>query len=340
VRRGREIHLASRPVGRSTPTNFELVEADVPEPKAGQVVVRNTWMSVDPYMRLRMDDAESYIPPFEIGEPLEGSAIGEVISSQADAVPVGVTVSHFLGWREYAVMDASEASIVDVTIAPAQAYLGVLGVPGLTAYAALTDVAPVRPGDVVFVSSAAGAVGSVAGQLARNLGASRVIGSAGGRYKADKLITMFGFDAAIDYKAGLVAKQLAEAAPDGIDVYLDAVGGEHLEAAVESLRDGGRVALVGAIGQWNTTTPEPGPSNLFQVVAKQLTLRGMLIANFLTKLDEYIEVASGRLSDGTLRTEETVFDGLAQAPHALIEVLQGGNVGKMLVRLGTIEPSS
>ena len=311
MRRGREIHLASRPVGRPTPTNFELVEADVPEPEPGQVVVRNTWMSVDPYMRGRMDDAESYIPPFEIGAQLDGSAIGEVISSQADAVPVGVTVSHFLGWREYSVIDASEASIVDVTIAPAQAYLGALCVPGLTAYAALTDVAPVRPGDVVFVSSAAGAVGSVAGQLARNLVASRVICSAGGRYKADKLITMFGFDAAIDYKAGLVAKQLAEAAPDGIDVYLDAVGGEHLEAAVESLRDGGRVALVGAIGQWNTTTPEPGPSNLFQVVAKQLTLRGMLIASFLTKLDEYIEVASGWLSDGTLRTEETVFDGLA-----------------------------
>ena len=304
------------------------------------MVVRNTWMSVDPYMRGRMDDAESYIPPFEIGAPLEGSAIGEVISSQAVDVPVGVTVSHFLGWREYSVMDASEASIVDGTIAPAQAYLGALGVPGLTAYAALTDVAPVRPGDVVFVSSAAGAVGSVAGQLARKLGASRVIGSAGGPHKADKLITMFGFDAAIDYKAGLVAQQLAEAAPDGIDVYLDAVGGGHLEAAVESLRNGGRVALVGAIGQWNTTTPEPGPSNLFKVVAKQLTLRGMLITSFLTKLDEYVELASGWLSDGTLRTEETVFDGLEQAPHALIEVLQGGNVGKMLVRLETIESTS
>jgi NADPH-dependent curcumin reductase CurA len=333
----REIRLASRPAGEPhepTIANFDLVEADVPAPGPGQVLVRNTWMSVDPYMRGRMDDAESYIPPFALGAPLEGSAIGEVVESRADNVPAGATVSHFLGWRDYAVVDASDVTVVDVTNVPAQAYLGVLGIPGLTAYAALTEVAPVRPGDVVFVSSAAGAIGSVAGQLARKLGASRVVGSTGGPHKTRKLIEVFGFDAAIDYKAGPVGKQLTSAAPDGIDVYLDAVGGDHLEAAIDALHVGGRVALVGAIGQWNTTTPPPGPTNLFQAVAKELSLRGMLVDSHLTRMPEYVETATKWLTEGSLQTEETILEGLDQAPRGLIEVLRGGNVGKMLVRLG------
>jgi len=329
----RQVRLASRPVGEPTPADFELADVDLPVPGPGQVLVRNTWMSVEPYMRGRMDDVPSYIAPFALGAPLEGHAVGEVIESRADAVPVGATVSHFLGWRDHTVVDASGVSVLDVSIAPPQAYLGVLGGPGLTAYTALTEIAPVRSGDVVFVSSAAGAVGSVAGQIARQLGASRVVGSAGGPLKSKLLVTTFGFDAAIDYKAGPVAEQLAEAAPDGIDVYLDLVGGDHLEAAISSLRHGGRVALVGAVAEYNATTPVPGPTNLYEAAKKELTLRGMLVTSYQRLIPEYVEKASRWRREGSLRTEETVVEGLDQAPQALIDMLRGANVGKMLVKL-------
>ncbi|MGV9774619.1 NADP-dependent oxidoreductase [Streptosporangium sp. NPDC003464] len=331
---GREIRLASRPAGEPSPEDFELVQAEVPQPGEGQILVRNTWMSVDPYMRGRMDDAESYIPPFQLGAVLEGSAVGEVIASRSEAVPVGATVSHFLGWREYAVLDASAATVVDTAAVPAQAYLGVLGTTGLTAYAALTRVAPVRQGDVVFVSAAAGAVGSVAGQLARTFGAAKVIGSAGGPRKARKLVEDFGFDAAIDHQAGPLAAQLAQAAPEGIDVYLDNVGGDHLEAAIAAARPGGRIALVGAVSGYNATEPLPGPVNLFQAAYKELTMRGLLINSYFPLFPEYIERATGWLADGTLRAEETVIEGIDQAPAAFLGVLRGANVGKMLVRLG------
>ncbi|GAA3470808.1 NADP-dependent oxidoreductase [Nonomuraea roseola] len=329
----REIRLASRPVGEPTPQHFELVETTVPEPEEGQIVVRNTWMSVDPYMRERMDDVESYLPPFQLGAPMDGSAVGEVVASRSAAVPVGATVVHFLGWREYAVMDAAAATVVDTALAPAEAYLGALGTTGLTAYAALTEVAPVRQGDVVLVSAAAGAVGSIAGQLARKLGAARVIGSAGGPLKAKKLVEEFGYDAAIDYRAGSLAAQLAEAAPDGVDVYVDHVGGDHLVAAIDALRHGGRIALVGAISTYNATSPVPGPSNLFSLAAKDANLRGMLINSYFHLFPEWIGKAAGWLADGSLHTELTVAEGIAQAPSAFLDMMRGGNVGKMLVRL-------
>jgi NADPH-dependent curcumin reductase CurA len=296
-------------------------------------VVRNTWMSVDPYMRGRMDDAPSYIPPFALGAPLEGSAVGEVIASRSDAVTTGATVAHFLGWREYAVLDAVDATVVDPDLAPPQAYLGALGTPGLTAYVALTEIAPVREGDVVFVSAAAGAVGSIAGQVARKLGAATVIGSAGGPRKTAKLLNGFGFDTALDYKAAPLAAQLSDAAPDGIDVYVDHVGGDHLEAAIAALRVGGRVAVVGAINEYNATAPIPGPDNLYQLARKELTVRGMLVTSYLDRFPSWIERGARWLNDGTLHAEETVFDGLERAPEAFLGVLRGANVGKMLVRL-------
>ncbi|KOX23050.1 NADP-dependent oxidoreductase [Saccharothrix sp. NRRL B-16348] len=328
----REIRLASRPVGEPAPDDFTLATVELPALADGQVLVRNTWISVDPYMRGRMDDVESYIPPFRLGAALDGGAVGEVVASKSDAVPVGATVAHFLGWREHAVVDASAVTVVDTTIAPASAYLGVLGTPGLTAYVSLTEIAPVRPGDVVFVSAAAGAVGSVAGQIAKRLGASRVIGSAGGPVKGKKLLDDFGFDAALDYKAGAVAEQLASAAPEGIDVYVDHVGGDHLAAAIGAMRVGGRIALVGAISQYNATEPVPGP-NLYPAAVKQLSLRGMVVSSYLDRFPEYVERAAGWLADGHLRTEETVFDGLESAPEAFFGVLSGANTGKMLVRL-------
>jgi NADPH-dependent curcumin reductase CurA len=329
----REYRLAARPVGEPRPSDLELVSTAVPEPGDGQILVRNTWMSVDPYMRGRMDDAPSYIPPFALGDPLEGDAVGEVVASNAPDVPVGATVSHFLGWREYSVLDAGAARVVDIALAPPEAYLGPLGITGLTAYVALTEIAPVREGDVVLVSAAAGAVGSVAGQLARVLGASRVFGTAGGPRKVEKVVTEFGFDAAIDHRAGPIADQLPAVAPDGIDVYLDNVGGEHLEAAIGASRIGGRVALVGAISGYNATEPGPGPRNLYEAVKKRLTLRGLLVLDHLALFDTWIPLAAGLLADGRLRTTATVVDGLDAAPEAFLGVLRGANTGKMLVRL-------
>src|SRR6185312_3256647 len=247
----REIHLARRPVGEPVPEDFAAVDAPVVAPGTGQVLVRNDWLSVDPYMRGRMNDVKSYVPPFALGEAMEGGAVGTVIESGDASVPVGATVLHMAGWREYATLPATAVRVIDPGFAPAQAYLGVLGTTGLTAYAGLVEVAPVKEGDVVFVSGAAGAVGSVAGQIAKRLGAAKVIGSAGGPDKAARLTAEFGYDAAIDYRLGDLEGQLKQAAPEGIDVYFDNVGGEHLRAAIARLRVNGRVALCGAISQYN-----------------------------------------------------------------------------------------
>ncbi|RJL22932.1 NADP-dependent oxidoreductase [Bailinhaonella thermotolerans] len=331
--KGREIRLAARPHGEPRLDQFALVHTEIPEPADGQVLVRNRWMSVDPYMRGRMNDAPSYIPPFRLGAPLEGSAVGEVIASRAPAIPVGATVSHFLGWRDYAVLDAADATVVDTALAPPVAYLGALGTTGLTAYAAFTRVAPVRRGDTVFVSAAAGAVGSIAGQLARRLGAVKVIGSAGGPDKAARLVEDFGFDVGLDRRQGSIGARLAEAAPEGIDVYLDNVGGDHLEAAIDAARVGARFALVGAIAQYNATGPVCAPRNLYTAYGKELTLRGLLVNSYFPLFPEWIGQAAGWLADGSLREEHTVVDGLEQAPAALLGVLRGANIGKMLVRL-------
>lgn len=333
-RTSREIRLASRPTGAPGAENFDLVHADIPADLAdGEILVRNDWMSVDPYMRGRMTDVPSYIPPFQLGVALEGSAVGEVVASRAPAVPAGATVSHFAGWREYATLDAAAVSVVDTALAPAEAYLGALGTTGLTAYAAVTEVAPVQEGDVVFVSAAAGAVGSVAGQLARRLGAARVIGSAGGPAKTAKLLDDFGFDAALDYKAAPIAEQLAKAAPEGIDIYLDHVGGDHLEAAIDAARPGARFALIGAISAYNATAPVPGPTNLFQAYTKELSLRGLLVNSYFHLFPDWIEQGAAWLADGTLHTEQTVVHGLDHAPAAFLGVLSGASIGKMLVRL-------
>ncbi|APA94345.1 NADP-dependent oxidoreductase [Nocardia seriolae] len=332
LRTGREIRLAARPQGVPTTADFVAAERPLPELRDGQLLVRNTWMSVDPYMRGRMDDKPSYVPPFRLGEPLEGAAVGEVIESRSAAIPLGATVTHFRGWRDLAVVDADTATVVDTTLADPRHYLGALGTTGLTAYAALTSIAPVRPGDVVFVSAAAGAVGSVAGQIARKPGASRVVGSAGGPAKNRVLLDEFGFDAAIDHRAGDLRGQLAAAAPEGIDVYLDGVGSEHLAAAIEAMRPGGRIAMVGAISGYDGAPPEFTP-DLYLAATKEITLRGMLVTSRFPVFGEYIGRAAGWLADGSLRTRETVYEGLDRAPAAFLGVLSGANTGKMLVRL-------
>ncbi|MGY4908901.1 NADP-dependent oxidoreductase [Micromonospora aurantiaca (nom. illeg.)] len=328
----REIHLASRPEGWPTPENFRLVTTEVPTPGPGQVVVRNRFMSVDPYMRGRMNDVKSYVPPFALDAPLDGGAIGEVVAGEAGGVKPGDTVLHGLGWREYALVDAKGVRKVDPGLAPVTAYLGVLGMTGLTAYTGLLDVAAMKPGETVFVSGAAGAVGSMVGQIAKLRGAGRVIGSAGSAAKVERL-TALGFDAAFDYHDGPVSKQLRAAAPDGVDVYFDNVGGDHLEAAIGAMNLHGRAAICGMIAQYNATEPPAAPRNLALVIGKRLTLRGFLVGDHGHLREQFVQEVAGWLREGRLSYDETIVDGIEQAPEAFLGLLRGENLGKMLVRL-------
>ena len=329
----REVRLVSRPVGWPSHDDFEVVESNVPELSDGQVRVRNVVMSVDPYMRGRMSAARSYAAPYAVGEPMTGGAVGVVEESRAEGFAVGDHVLHGLGWREVAVLDASGARVVDATAAPASAYLGVLGMTGLTAYAGLIRIAALAPGDVVFVSGAAGAVGSAVGQIAKALGASRVLGSAGSAEKVRHVVEDLGFDDAFSYKDGPVSKQLREAAPDGIDVYFDNVGGEHLEAALGSLRRGGRIAVCGMISVYNDTEPAPGPRNLSRLIQTRGRIEGFLVSDHGDLAGEYAGRAAGWLASGELTSRETFAEGIDSAVDAFLGVLRGENTGKMLVRL-------
>jgi hypothetical protein len=329
----REVHLIARPAGQAALSNFAVTTVDVQPPKSGEILVRNSWLSVDPYMRGRMNDAESYVAPFAIDAPLEGGAVGTVLASNSAEVPVGSIVLHDHGWRELATLSAEQARVVDVSRAPARMYLSVLGMTGLTAYIGLTEIAPVCEGDVVFISGAAGAVGTVAARVARELGASWIVGSAGGNEKARRLVDDFGFDAGIDYKAGSLHAQLSAAAPDGIDVYFDNVGGDHLHAALAKIRRHGRVALCGAIASYDSNT-RPSIDNLILAIGKRITLRGYIVTDHYARWDEYVTQAIGWLRDGSLRYEETVVEGIDQVASAFIGLLHGHNTGKMLVHVG------
>jgi len=330
---GREIQLASRPQGRPVPENFRLAGAGIPELADGQLLIRNEFMSVDPYMRGRMNDSKSYSAPFRLDEALDGGAVGEVIASRSDAHKVGDVVVHQLGWREHAVVDAAATTPVPGGLAPTSAFLGALGMTGLTAYAGLLKVAEFKEGDVVFVSGAAGAVGSMVGQIAKAMGASKVIGSAGSPEKVARLLEL-GFDSAFNYNDAPVLDQLRDAAGErGIDVYFDNVGGEHLEAALATLTVGGRVAMCGAIAQYNSTEPPVAPRNLAVAIGKQLTLRGFLVGGQRQHAAEFAQKMAGWLADGSVSYDETIVDGLENAPQAFIDLLDGANTGKMLVRL-------
>ncbi|GAA2377494.1 NADP-dependent oxidoreductase [Catellatospora methionotrophica] len=327
---GREIHLASRPVGVPTPDNFRLVEVDVPEPAEGQVKVRNLVMSVDPYMRGRMNDVKSYVPPFALDAVLDGGAVGEVVASRSVDLKPGDLVLHGYGWREWAVDDARRFRKIE-PVAPPSAFLGVLGMPGLTAYVGLLDIAAMKPGDTVFVSGAAGAVGSLVGQLARLKGAARVIGSAGSAAKVAHLTGDLGFDAAFNYRDGDVSGQLKQAAPDGIDVYFDNVGGDHLTAAIARAKPFARFALCGAISAYNE--PVPGPDNMALLIGKRLTMRGFIVTDHNDRMADLIREVGAWYAAGEIKAEETVVEGLENAPEAFGGLLTGANTGKMVVRL-------
>jgi len=329
----RQIVLASRPSGWPIEANFALTETARPGLADGQVRVRNLFMSVDPYMRGRMNDVKSYVPPFRLGEPLEGGAIGTVIESRSPDLAKGDLVLHMLGWRDEAVLPARQARKVAAAagLSPS-AYLGVLGMTTLTAYVGVLDIAQLQPGDVAFVSGAAGAVGSMAGQIAKLKGAARVVGSAGTDDKV-RWLREIGFDVAFNYRAGSVVEQLREAAPHGIDVYFDNVGADHLDAALVMLNNHGRVAMSGAIAHYNATEPPVGPSNLGLVITKRLTLRGFIVSDHSHRMSDMIADVSAWLRDGKLVHAETVVEGLDHAPEAFISLLRGANTGKMIVRL-------
>ncbi|MET9529383.1 MULTISPECIES: NADP-dependent oxidoreductase [unclassified Streptomyces] len=328
---GREWHLTARPSGWPTPADFALREVPVSEPAEGRILVRNLYFSVDPYMRGRMNDVKSYTPPFQLDKPMDGGAVGEVIASNAEGFSVGDHVLHGLGWREYAHVPVQHATKVDPAAAPLSAYLGVLGMTGLTAYAGLFDVAAFKEGETVFVSGAAGAVGSQVGQMARIRGAARVIGSAGSDEKVRHLVDDLGFDAAFNYKNGPVAQQLREAAPDGIDVYFDNVGGEHLEAAITSFNVHGRATICGMISQYNNTEATPAPRNLALVIGKRLRLQGMLVGDHAALQPQFVKDVAGWIASGELKYQETVVEGVEQGVEAFLGLLRGENTGKMIV---------
>ncbi|KFF95638.1 NADP-dependent oxidoreductase [Streptomyces scabiei] len=329
----REWHLLSRPVGWPKDEDFALVEAEIRQPGAGEVLVRNKYLSVDPYMRGRMSDAKSYVAPFELGKVMQGGAVGEVVASAAEGIAVGDHVLHFGGWREYATFDAKQAVKVDPDAAPLSTYLGVLGMTGLTAYAGLLRVGAFKEGDAVFVSGAAGAVGSQVGQIAKLKGASRVIGSAGSDDKVKLLVEEYGFDAAFNYKNGPVWEQLKAAAPDGIDVYFDNVGGEHLEAAIGALNLRGRAVICGMISQYNSTEPTPGPRNMVKILQNRLRVEGLLVGDHYDFQSQFVQEVGPWVASGELKYRETVVEGIDNNLEAFLGVLRGDNTGKMIVKL-------
>ena len=328
----REIRLKSRPVGLPTADNFEMASVDLPDPGPGEVQVQNLWMTVDPYMRGRMNDVKSYSPPFQLGKALDGGAIGKVTHSNDPKFQAGDLVQSGFGWREGFNAPAANLQKLDPRGLPVQAFLGAAGMPGLTAYAGLLRIAALKEGDVVFVSGAAGAVGSMVCQIAKAKG-HKVIGSAGGPEKV-AFLKSIGVDHAIDYKAekDLTAAVLA-GAPDGIDVYFENVGGEHLEAALNAARPFARMAICGMISIYNATEPQPGPRNLALLIGKNIRMEGFIVSHHFDMMPKFIDELSGWVKEGKVTWKETVFEGLDKAPEAFTGLFRGENLGKMLVKL-------
>jgi len=323
-------HLKSRPTGIPTLENFELKDFDLPSLGEGQVRVRNRWLSVDPYMRGRMNDVKSYVPPFQLGEPMDGGAIGEVVESKAEGLQPGDLVQHMSGWRDEAVVPARTAQKLPDIGAPPEQFLGVLGVTGMTAYFGLLDAAKAKEGDVVFASAAAGAVGSVVVQVAKARGMT-VIGSAGGPDKCD-FVRALGADQVIDYKAGPILKSLAAAAPDGIDIYFDNVGGDHLDAAFAVAKNNARFAICGMIEGYNAR--EPMAFRFIQrVIAARIALKGFIVFDYFPRMAEFYAEMGPWLANGTVKSRETVVEGLDNMPDAFLGLFKGDNTGKMLVKL-------
>jgi NADPH-dependent curcumin reductase CurA len=332
---GREIRLVARPRGFPDEELFEIAESPIPEPSDGQVLIRNAYFSVDPYMRPRMNDVRSYVAPFTLGEAMTGGAVGRIAVSRSPRHAEGDWVVHQLGWREWALSDGSGLRPIDPAAAPVSTSLGVLGMPGFTAWYGLFEIGRPKEGETIFVSGAAGAVGSAVAQMARIAGC-HVLGSAGSSEKV-AWIRELGCDAAFDYRERSPREALADLAPDGIDIYFDNVGGDHLEAAIGALRAYGRVVACGSISRYNDAEPTPGPRNMFMVVTKRLRLQGYIITDHGDRFGEFARQATEWVRDGRLQYRETIVEGIENAPSAFLGLLLGQNIGKMLVAVGPAE---
>jgi NADPH-dependent curcumin reductase CurA len=340
-----EIHLKERPIGMPTNKNFELAEVQIPEPRDGEFLVRNIWMSVDPYMRGRMTERRSYVPPFELGKALEGGCVGKVVESKNTQFAVGDYVLGMNGWREYWISTGNPTTGVtkiNPNIGPIQFYPGIFGMTGLTAYAGLLRIGQLKEGETVFVSAASGAVGSVVCQIAKVKGCS-VIGSAGSKEKVSWLVNNAGIDYAFNYKElrdDNISKELRKAyshsssEEEGIDLYFDNVGGKHLEAALDTMKTFGRIVLCGMISQYNTTSPTPGPSNIFLGIIKRLRLQGFIVRDHYDMTNQFLNDMTKWVKEGKIKWKETIFEGLDNSPKAFIALFNGESFGKTLVKIG------
>lgn len=331
----REWVLAKRPAGEPSMDCFELEETETAALTTGELLVQTRYLSVDPYMRGRMSDSESYAEPWAVGEPLNGGIVGEVVEAESDAYDTGDLVTGEGTWAEYSVMDAADVTAVDPSVAAPEAYLGVLGMPGRTAYFGLLEVGDPSPGETVVVSGAAGAVGSVVGQIAK-LNGCRVVGFAGTDEKTTWLTEELGFDAAINYKStdGYQAA-LADAAPGGVDVYFDNVGGPITDAVFTQLNLDARVAVCGQIAHYNDETVSTGPRKLPQLIAPRATVQGLLVGDFANRFGVATEQLSEWVASGDLSHRETIVEGLSNAPDAFLGLFSGDNIGKQVVQVTT-----
>src|SRR6266851_7802162 len=328
----RQVLLRRRPTGEPKVSDFELAEAPVPPPGDGEFLCRTLYLSLDPYMRGRMNDAKSYAQPVELGTPMVGGAVSEVIASNNAAFPTGSFVVGPTGWQAFALSRGAGARKLDPKAAPLSTALGVLGMPGMTAYVGLLDIGQPKPGETVVVSAASGAVGSAVGQIARIKGA-RAVGIAGSQDKCDYVVRELGFDQCVNYKTGDLAATLRAACPSGIDVYFENVGGDVLRAVMTLLNQNARIPLCGLISEYNATGSTPGP-NLRPLLFNRVLLKGFIVSDHLSRLAEFLKDCGGWLREGRLKHREDVVAGLEKAPEAFIGLLQSKNFGKLLVQVG------
>ena len=328
----RQWTLASRPGGYPAVENFALVETSIKDPGPGEVLVQTMWQSLDPYMRGRMAAARSYAAPVDIGGVMQGTVVGRVVESRAAGYSTGDIVEAPIGWQEFGVIRADQARKVDLSLAPVSTALGVLGMPGLTAYFGLLDVGQAKPGDVVVVSAASGAVGAVVGQIALLMGC-RVIGTAGTDEKVAYIVDELGFDAGINYKTEDVDAAMRSACPDGVDVYFDNVGGEVTDIVLSQIRYKARVVICGQISQYNLAEPDHGPRSLRFLLTNQARMEGFLVFSYTDRYEEARARLAGWVKDGAIKYREDVIEGFENAPQAFIGLMHGANFGKLLIKV-------